>query len=139
MSARAWYGGLLAGLLPILLLGFLYSTLADRTDFALWALLAAGGWVVVLRTGLQSGWPRGQRIAACALWLALALAGFAVLETKHHEILDLGFRGVFYGAYHPFATAPGTAWILAGVAGLVAGLAFGSGRSRVGPKMRLPS
>ena len=30
----AWYGGVFGGLLPILLLGFLYSAIADRTVFA---------------------------------------------------------------------------------------------------------
>jgi hypothetical protein len=118
--ARAWYGGMLGGLLPILLLGFLYSALADRTVFVLWALAAATAWVVVLRTGLEHAWPRGRRVASLAALLALALAWFALLETKHHEILDLGYRAVFYALYHPYATAPRTAWILAGVAALVA-------------------
>jgi hypothetical protein len=46
---RAWYAGLLAGLLPILLLGFGYSALADRPVFAVWALALGVAWTVTLR------------------------------------------------------------------------------------------
>lgn len=113
--ARAWYGGLLGGLLPVLLLGFLYSALADRTVFALWALVVATAWVVVLRQGLERSLPRGRRLAALAFVLAASFAWFAWLETAHQEILDLGFRAVLYGVYHPYATAPKTAWILSGL------------------------
>ena len=120
--ALAWYGGVLGGLLPILELGFLYSALADRTVFVLWALVAGTCWVVLLRHGLSAGWPRFRLIGALALLLAAALAAFAALEKRHHEILDLGFRAVFPGIYHPLATAPRTAGILAAVFG-VAGLA----------------
>jgi hypothetical protein len=117
--AFAWYGGVLGGLLPILQLGFLYSALADRTVFVLWALVAGTCWVVLLRQGLSAGWQRLRLIGALALLLAAALAAFAALETKHHEILDLGFRAVFPGLYHPLATAPRTAGILAAVFGVV--------------------
>lgn len=133
---RAWYGGLLGGLVPILVLGFLYSALADRTVFVLWALAAGAAWILTLRAGLQNGWPRGRRAASLAILLALALAAFAGLETKHHEILDLGFRAVFWEIYHPYATAPRTAWILAGAALLVAAAALllsrGKGEARAG-------
>ncbi len=68
VSARAWYGGLLAGLLPILLLGFVYSALADRTVFVLWALVAGALWVVLLRQGLGRGLAGGapRRLAPAA-------------------------------------------------------------------------
>jgi hypothetical protein len=117
--ALAWYGGVFGGLLPILLLGFLYSALADRTVFALWSLAAGACWVVVLRQGLSLGWGRLRCLAALALVLAGGLGVFAVLEWQHHEILDLGFRAVFPAAYHPVATAPRTVGILAGVFGLL--------------------
>jgi hypothetical protein len=109
----AWYGGVLGGLLPILLLGFLYSALADRTVFALWALVMGTVWVVVLRHGLGSDWGRFRLLGALALALAAGLAVFSALESKHHEILDLGFRAVFPGLYHPLATQPRTLAVLA--------------------------
>src|SRR5206468_2621236 len=59
-SGLAWYGGVFGGLLPILLLGFIYSALADRTVFALWALVAGVCWVAVLRQGLILGWRRSR-------------------------------------------------------------------------------
>jgi hypothetical protein len=120
---RAWYGGVFGGLLPILLLGFLYSAIADRTVFALWAVAAGACWVVALRQGLAAGWGRFRLLAALALVLAAGLAVFAGLEWEHHEILDLGFRAVFPTVYHPLATAPRTAAALAGIFAL-AGLVF---------------
>jgi hypothetical protein len=121
--ALAWYGGVLGGLLPLLLLGFLYSALADRTVFALWALVAGAIWVAVLRRGLAAGWSRSRLAAALALALAAGLAVFARLEWQHHEILDLGFRAVFPALYQPAATAPATVGALAG-AFAVAGVAL---------------
>jgi len=120
---RAWYGGIFGGLLPILLLGFLYSAIADRTVFALWAVAAGACWSVALRQGLIAGWGRFPLLAALSLVLAAGLAVFAGLEWEHHEILDLGFRAVFPALYHPLATAPRTAAALAGIFAL-AGLVF---------------
>ena len=121
--ALAWYGGVLGGLLPILLLGFIYSALADRTVFAFWALVVGFCWVVVLRQGIAAGWGRFRLPAALALLLAAGLGVFAFLESKHHEILDLGFRAVFPALYRPLTTEPRTVAVLAGVFGL-AGLIF---------------
>jgi hypothetical protein len=117
--ALAWYGGVFGGLLPILLLGFLYSALADRTVFALWALVAGACWVVALRQGLALAWGRFRLLAALALVLAGGLGVFTVLEWQHQQILDLGFRAVLPTIYHPIATAPRAAGILAGVFGLL--------------------
>ena len=115
----AWYGGLLSGLLPILLLGFLYSALADRTIFAGWALLFALLWTLLLRHGMGAGWPKWRIVGAMLLLFFVAFALFAYLEARHHEILDLGFRAVFPSLYHPVATAPQTAGWAAGVVGVV--------------------
>jgi hypothetical protein len=127
-----WYGGLLAGLLPILLLGFLYSAIADRIAFAGWALAVAALWVLVLRYGLGAGWGRARLAGTLLLLIALGLAVFAWLETKHGEILDLGFRAVLPGLYHPSATQPRTAWVLAAVLGIpgIVSLALWGARSR---------
>ncbi len=108
-----WYGGLLGGLLPILLLGFIYSALADRTAFALWALVVGMVWVVVLHRGLSAGLRRPRLLAFLAAVLAAGLAVFAWLESRHHEILDLGFRAVFPSLYTPAATSPRTVYLLA--------------------------
>jgi heme/copper-type cytochrome/quinol oxidase subunit 3 len=120
----AWYGGIFGGLLPILLLGFLYSAIADRTVFFLWALVAGAFWVAALRQGLAAGWGRFRLLAALALVLAVGFAIFAVLEWQHHEILDLGFRAVFPTFYHPLTTAPQTAGILAGACALAGAVLF---------------
>jgi hypothetical protein len=122
-----WYAPLAAGLVPVLLLGFAWSALADRLAFVVWALAAAAGWAILLRHGIEAGWARGRRLASLALWLALGLAGFAALESAHHEILDLGFRAVLPGLYHPGLTRPRTALVLAAVLALAAGAAAGSG------------
>ena len=112
--ALAWYGGVFGGLLPILLLGFIYSAVADRTVFALWGLVLGIFWVALLRQGLAAGWRRLRLSAALALLAAAGLGIFALLESRHYEILDLGFRAVFPALYDPLATAPRTAAILAG-------------------------
>ena len=117
--ALAWYGGVLGGLLPILLLGFIYSAVADRTVFALWGLVTGIFWVALLRQGLAAGWGRLRLLAALALLAAAGLGIFAFLESQHHEILDLGFRAVFPAFYDPLATAPRTAAILAGALALL--------------------
>jgi hypothetical protein len=129
-SGLAWYGGVFGGLLPILLLGFIYSAIADRTVFALWALVAGTCWVAVLRQGLVLGWRRLRLLAALALVLAAGLGVFAVLEWQHHEILDLGFRAVFPAIYHPAATAPRTSGILAGALVLIGAALFMTGMRR---------
>ena len=121
--ALAWYGGVIGGLLPILLLGFIYSALADRTVFAFWALVVGFCWVAVLRQGIAAGWGRFRLPAALALLLGAGLGVFAFLESKHHEILDLGFRAVFPALYRPLATEPWSVAVLAGIFGL-AGLIF---------------
>jgi hypothetical protein len=123
-SGLAWYGGVFGGLLPILLLGFIYSSVADRTVFALWALVAGACWVVVLRQGLVLDWRRVRLMAALAAVLAAGLAVFALLEWQHHEILDLGFRAVFPEIYHPIFTAPRTGLILAGASALIGAVFF---------------
>jgi hypothetical protein len=120
---RVWYGGLLGGLLPVLLLGFGYSALADRTAFVLWALALGIAWTVLLRSGLEAGWPGARLAGTLLLLLALGFAGFAWLEARHHETLDLGFRAVAPGVYHPALTAPRSAGVLAGLLG-AAGLVF---------------
>ncbi len=113
MSLRSWYAGLLGGLLPILLLGFLYSAIADRLLFLYWALGLGTLWVVLLRHGFAAGWPGARLAGVMALLGALGLAGFAAIEARHHEILDLGFRAVLPGLYHPVATRPATAAVVA--------------------------
>ena len=132
----AWYGGLLAGLLPVLLLGFLYSALADRIAFAGWALAVAALWVLVLRHGLGAGWGRTRLAGTLLLLIALGMAAFAGLETKHGEILDLGFRAVLPGLYHPSATRPGTAWVLAAVLGAPGAVSLALWRVRFRKEMR---
>lgn len=124
---RAWYAGLLGGLLPVLLLGFGYSALADRTVFVLWAFVAGIAWIAVLRQGMEAGLRRPLLAGWLLLLLAAALAGFAWLESKHHESLDLGFRAVLPGLYHPALTSPRTAAVFAAVLGLagMAGVGLG--------------
>jgi hypothetical protein len=126
----SWYAPLAGGLVPVLLLGFAWSALADRLAFAGWALAAAAGYAVLLRHGVEAGWARGRRVASLALWLALALGGFAALEAEHREILDLGFRAVLPALYRPAATRPATALGLAVVLLIVAGIAAGRREAR---------
>lgn len=110
---KSWHPLLLGGLAPLLLLGFLYGFLADRTAFALWALVAGTAWVAALRQGIAAGWSPARRAGSLALLAGAGLGAFAFLVDRHGEILDLGFRAVLPGLYHPLATHPATAGALA--------------------------
>jgi hypothetical protein len=127
---RSWYTGLLGGLLPILLLGFLYSALADRLVFAGWALALAAVWILLLRHAFAAGWSPARRTGAMALLGALGLGGFAALEAEHHEILDLGFRAVLPTVYHPAVTRPETAGAVAAALALLGAAALLLSRRR---------
>lgn len=117
--SRRWRGALLALLLPLLLLGFGASALANRLVFAGWGLAAAAVAVPVLRRSFEDRLFRpggGTRVAATALFVAApALAVFAVLVGRDREVLDLGARAVLAGLYVPAATAPATYYALAAV------------------------
>jgi hypothetical protein len=127
---RGWYPALLGVITPVLVLGFLYSALADRLIFAGWALVVATGYTVALRQGLMMDWPRLQLAGFLALLLAGSAAWFAGIEDRQHEILDLGFRAVFPRLYFAAATRPATAEIAASVLALVGGTALFVGRRR---------
>jgi hypothetical protein len=122
--ARRWYGGLLAGLLPVLLLGFGYSAIADRLAFVGWGLALAAAYTVLLRQGLAAGWGDARLGGALALLLAAGFVAFAALERAHGEILDLGFRALLPGLYRPATTAPATSLALAGALAALGGAAL---------------
>jgi hypothetical protein len=117
---RVWYLPLLAGLLPVLLIGFGASALANRLVFAGWALAFGAAYTALTRIGVDRGWDRRARAALLLATLAVAFAVFAGLVRRHHEIFDLGFRAVAPAVYAPVATRPGTA------AGLAGALALGA-------------
>ena len=127
-----WYVPLLAGVLPVLLLGFGYSALADRTAFVFWALALAACWTALLRHGVAAGWSGPRRAGALLLLMALGLASFAWIEERHHEILDLGFRAVLPELYAPAATRPMTALALAGLLGIAAAVSLVWARGAAG-------
>jgi hypothetical protein len=115
----------------VLLLGFLYSALANRLEFAGWGLLLAAFYTVALRQGMQAGWPAPRLLGALALLLAAGAGAFAWIEDTHQEILDLGYRAVLPPAiYFPAATSPLAAAVAAAAlaAGGVAALAAGRQR-----------
>jgi len=120
----SWYGGLLAGLLPVLLLGFAYSAIADRLAFVGWALVVAAAWVALLYHAFAAGWPAARRVGAMALAAAAAFAAFAWLEVEHQEVLELGFRAELPAIYHPVATRPAAAGALAAALALLGGAAL---------------
>lgn len=128
--ARRWYGGLAAGLLPVLLLGFGYSAIADRLAFVYWALALATVYTLLLRHGLSLGWGDARLAGALAVVLAAGFAAFALLERAHGEILDLGFRALLPGLYRPATTAPATAWVLAAALALCGTAALLASRRR---------
>jgi hypothetical protein len=138
-----WYASLLGVITPVLVLGFVYSALANRLIFVGWALALTTLYIVVLRQGFALGWRRPLHAGLLGLLLGGGFAWLAAIERTHHEILDLGFRAVFPAFYHPLATRPLSAAALAALlagAGAVA-LVLGSlrGRDREGDAAHPPA
>ncbi len=125
-----WYTGLLAGIVPELLLGFLYSALADRLVFVGWALALAAFHTTALRQGLQAGWPAARLVGVLALLMAAGAFAFARLEAAHQMVLDLGFRAVLPALYTPIATSPRGADVTAAALAAAGLAALAAGRQR---------
>lgn len=118
-SARCWYTALVGGLLPILLLGFVSSALANRLVFLFWALAVGAGYLLLLRHGWRAGWSGNARAAAQLALVALGLMLYGLLVARHQEILDLGWRAMLPELYRPWMTRPASAFACAGgLAGL---------------------
>lgn len=100
-SRTRWYLGLLCGLVPLLLGGFLASALANRLAFAGWGLLAAAAWAAALRWAFLTAAPRPLCHGVLAAVLAAALGLLALLLVRHGEELRLGLAAVL-----PLAGAP---------------------------------
>lgn len=101
-----WYLPLLAGLVPVLVVGLGAGAVADRLAFAVWAVVVAGGYAALLRVTYDLGWS-GRLIAGAGLGtLSLGSVAFAALVERHQEIFDLGYRVVLPSLYHPVLTRP---------------------------------
>ena len=123
----------LLGALPALLLGFAASALANKVVFALWAVLVATGWALVLRWGLNARWG-GWIVAGRLLLLLAAAAGlWARLVTTHGEELDLAFAALAPTLYHPLLARPQSGYAAAMALAVCGALAIlvGHGVSRL--------
>ena len=83
-----WNAWLLAGVTPILLVGFLASAVADRLAFLGWALLAGCAYVLTLKRAF------GRRRVPAIVVLALGWGAFALLAARHREALALGIAAL---------------------------------------------
>ena len=133
-APRGWYLALAAGVFPPLLLGFVASALANRLAFAGWGIVGAVGHTALLRAAWQRGWAAAGRGALTAAWAALATVSFAGLVARHQEILDLGYRAVWWPVYAEPLTRPATWYAVAAAlaAGATAAAALGWRRRRQG-------
>jgi hypothetical protein len=113
-APRGWHLAVLAGALPLLLLGATASVLANRIVFLGWALLAAVGHTWLLRALWSRGPSVPLRVALCLGWAAAMLVVFALLVARHGEILDLGYRAMLWAGYTPALTRPLTYHLAAG-------------------------
>ncbi|MEM6453776.1 MAG: hypothetical protein AAF772_01645 [Acidobacteriota bacterium] len=108
-----WQAALLGGALPVLLLGFLTSALANRTAFAVWALATALGHALLLHRGARRGWPGGVRLGLSMLGFAAAAAAFGVLVEHHRDALTRGLDAFLPQLAHPLWTQPSTGYFAA--------------------------
>lgn len=90
VSQAQWYGGLILGTLPLLLLAFLMSTLANRLAFAGWGVATALLYTAVFRQGVAAGWKVRRVLGSALAVLAVAVAGLSGLAAVYREALVLG-------------------------------------------------
>lgn len=124
----------LLGALPVLLLGFGASALANKVVFALWAVAVSTAWALVLRWGVNGRWGGWIVAGRLLLLLAVAASAWGRLVTQHGEELDLAFKALAPGLYHPALAQPQSGYaatIALGVAGALA-IVVGHGVSRFG-------
>lgn len=119
----SWYAALLAGLLPVLLLGFAASAVADRLSFAGWGLATGALYLALLRWGWGAGWGRWLLAGRVLLLLAGAAAVYARLVAAAGEDLDLGLLALAPALHFAAWSRPAT-YLLAAVA-LAAGGTLG--------------
>jgi hypothetical protein len=89
-----WHLPLLVGVLPLLVVGFYASGVANRLSFAVWGAIAASAWFATLRIGLVRGWNRAHRAGALLFVASAALAALAPLRALDGAALDSGLRAV---------------------------------------------
>jgi hypothetical protein len=130
----SWYAALLAGVLPVLIVGFLASALANRVVFVGWGVVLALAWTLLLRFGMERGWGAWLLTARLLLVLGVGAAWLSRLVGRHHEELDLGFRAVFPGLYRPDLTDPRSTAGAAVVLGALGAAAIVAARLR--PRLR---
>lgn len=106
-----WYGGLAAGLLPLLVVGSVASALANAVAFAGWAVLTAFLHAFALRRAFapeeaersRSRWILAAAWAFVVLsWLALAFVYSESLERGAAAFLPAGVRFVLAGPWPVF-------------------------------------
>jgi len=102
-------------------IGWVTSAVANRLVFVGWAFVAAAASAFALRGSWAAGWSRAGVTGATVSVVGLALLVFAALVAREHEAVDLGFRAVWWNAYHPLFTSP-AAWGTIGGVGVMVGL-----------------
>lgn len=131
-SLRSWRLAVFFTVLPILLLGFSTSAIANRIIFAGWALAIAMLSLSALRKGFDAGRGRATIFARLGLVLAIGMALFAVLVGRHQEIFDLGLRAVAPAGLFPTLSAlstPATWYVVAAILGVGVVIAWIADRS----------
>jgi len=123
-TPATWYLSLASGVIPLLVLGFVSSALANRLAFVAWGIAAAALYAVVLRRSFERGTSAGQRLAAPCLVLGAAILCHAWLHHQFGEELGLAFRAFLPKLYHPTLTRPGNAAVVGCGLSLAAGLIY---------------
>lgn len=91
--AARWVAWMLGGLVPVLVVGFVASALADRLIFLAWALAAAALYVVSLRRAFGAAAALTRRGIPLAV-LGLSFGLFAALAAAYGGELADGFAAM---------------------------------------------
>jgi len=134
-GAVARAAGLVAGLVPVLLLGGLGAVATQRWGFAAWGIVVAVVFAGFLRWGLVAGWNAWLLLGRVTLLFAAAAAFYGHLLERSGQGFDAGYKALLPGLYTPALAAPRNWYLVAVVASVVGALQvlIGHGATRRPP------
>jgi len=92
-APRGWYAWSLGGLLPLCLLGFGASAVADRPVFLLWLALAGAAWALALMRSFRLA-PQAPDRRLPLVMLLVGLTLFILLVAQYRRDLAEGLAAL---------------------------------------------
>lgn len=138
-SRLVWYAAVLAGTLPVLVIGIVASFFSNKVLFALWGLFAASLYTLFLRWGMSAHWNPWFTSGRSLLILAFSLTLLGRLVTRYGDELDVGARAALGDLYRPVLTQVQSAYTVAIVVAVAGTLCVLIGRGSTTSLLRPPT